>query len=382
MQDKDKFGFYTVGDLKFYSKFDAADLAAQTNQSIQWHFNDDVFGLYDWTKEPVASLTDLYRTRAQQLRDNYDYLVLWYSGGADCDNILDTFVDNNIRLDEAAGVINMAADSDKNGYLNGEIYNLTVPKIQQICETSQPWLIHTLLDLCQPTVDYFSNTANRFDWVHKVSHYVNPNYMARSQIVKTQRHWMDMIDSGKRVAFIWGIDKPKIVGINNEFSLMFRDVQDAAPITHHQVDATTGLFDEMFYWTPDLPELIIKQAHVLKKYMKTLPATSPLLTTKRLERQPVIAINGQLHWLKYDGIHTALYPKWHSRPFQVKPESLIFSPRDQWFFNLPDNDIAKQTWRQGLEYRWNNTPDFLKTDATRIDCGFKVLTSRPYNIGP
>jgi len=382
MQDKDKFGFYTVGDLKFYSKFDAADLAAQTSQSISWHFNDDIFGLYDWSTEPVRPLSDLYRARAQQLRDQYDYLVLWYSGGADCDNILDTFVDNNIRLDEAAGVINMAADSNKDGYLNGEIYNLTVPKIQQIRETSQPWMIHTLLDLCQPTMDYFSNVANQFDWIHKVSQYVNPNYMARSQIVKTQRHWMDMINSGKRVAFIWGLDKPKITSVGKRFSLVFRDVLDAAAITHHQVDDITGLFDEMFYWTPDMPELIIKQAHVLKQYMKCLPSTSPFLTTKKLDRQPVIAINGQLHWLKYDGVHTALYPKWHPRPFQVKPESLIFSPRDQWFFDLPDSDIAKQTWRQGLEYRWNNTPDFLKADITRIDLGFKVLTSRPYDIGP
>ena len=131
MQDKDKFGFYQVGKLKFYSKFDAADLAARTNQSISWNFNDEVFGLYDWSTEPVASLPDLYRARAQQLRDQYDYLVLWYSGGADCDNILDTFVDNNIRLDEAAGVINMAADSNKDGYLNGEIYNHTV--LRDLC---------------------------------------------------------------------------------------------------------------------------------------------------------------------------------------------------------------------------------------------------------
>lgn len=381
MQDKDKFGFYKVGELKFYSKFDAADVAAKSNQQITWHFNDEVFGLHDWTKEPIVSLPELYRIRAQQLRDNYDYLVLWYSGGADCDNILDTFIDNNIRLDEAAGVINMAADSNRDGYLNGEIYNLTVPKIQKIQETSQPWMIHTLLDLCQPTVDYFTNAANKFDWIHKVSQYVNPNYMARSQIVKTQSRWMDMINSGKRVAFIWGIDKPKIACVGQNFTLVFRDVLDAAAITHHQVDAVPGLFDEMFYWTPDLPELIIKQAHVLKQFMKSLPSSSGFLTTKKLDRNPVIAINGKLHWLKYDGIHTALYPKWHPRPFQVKPDSLIFSPRDNWFFNLPDTDIAKQTWRQGLEYRWQNTPDMLKSNKDSLWHGFKVLTSRPYNIG-
>jgi hypothetical protein len=137
----------------------------------------------------------------------------------------------------------------------------------------------------------------------------------------------------------------------------------------------------MFYWTPDLPELIIKQAHVLKRYMKSLPATSPFLTKEKLDRNPVITINGVPHWLKYDGIHTALYPKWHPRPFQVKPDSLIFSPRDNWFFQLPDTDIAKQTWRQGLEYRWQHTPDLLKANKNSLWHGFKVLTSRPYNIG-
>jgi len=381
MQNKDKFGFYRVGELKFYSKFDAADVAVKVNQPITWHFNDEVFGLHDWTKEPVATMSEIYRIRAQQLRDNYDYLVLWYSGGADCDNILDTFVDNNIRLDEAAGVINMAADSNRDGYLNGEIYNLTIPKIQKIQESSQPWMMHTLLDLCQPTIDYFSNIANKFDWIHKVSQYVNPNYMARSQIVKTQSHWMNMINSGKRVAFIWGIDKPKIAGIGNDFTLVFRDVLDAATITHHQVDDVPGLFDEMFYWTPDLPELIIKQAHVLKRFMKTLPSTSHFLTSEKLDRNPVITINGKLYWLKYDGIHTALYPKWHPRPFQVKPDSLIFSPRDNWFFNLPDTDVAKQTWRQGLEYRWQNTPAMLKYNKQSLWHGFRVLNSRTYNIG-
>lgn len=380
MQNKDKFGYYKVGDLKFYSKFDAALMADKTNQPLRWIFNDEIFQRYDWTKEPQESLSELYRKRAQQLRDSYDYLVLWYSGGADCDNILDTFVDNNIRLDEAAGVMNMAADSDRNGYLNGEIFNITVPKIQKIKESSQPWMVHTLIDLCQPTMDYFSNAANKFDWVHKVSHYVNPNYMARTQIVKTQPHWMNMIASGKRVGFIWGVDKPKIHNIKNTFFLIFRDILDAAAVTHSQVDLVEGHFDEMFYWTPDMPELIIKQAHVCKNQMKALPATSELLTTTCLDRNPGIIINGKMHWLKTDGIHAMLYPKWHPRPFQVKPTSLVFSPRDNWFFNLPDSDRAKQTWKQGLEYFWNTAPDSIK--SLSLQHGLKVLTSCPYNIGP
>jgi len=46
------------------------------------------------------SLDFLYALRARQLREKYDYLVLYFSGGADSTNILKTFIDNNIFLDE------------------------------------------------------------------------------------------------------------------------------------------------------------------------------------------------------------------------------------------------------------------------------------------
>jgi hypothetical protein len=378
---KDKFGFYTVGNLKFYSKFDAATTSGATGQPMSWNFNDELYSLHDWTSEPVDSLPELYRRRAQQLRDEYDYLVLWYSGGADSDNILDTFVNNNIPLDEAAGVVNYEATGDREGFLNAEIYHLTVPKIEQIRNTSQPWLLHTLIDLAQPTMDYFNNPNNKFDWIYQVSQYVNPNYMARAQIVKSNSRWMDMINAGKKVAFIWGIDKPKVIGINGQFTLVFRDVLDSAPITYNQLNGTPGVFDEMFYWTPDLPEIVIKQAHVLKNFLKNLSASSEFLTTKQHDRMPAVTIDNKMYWLKFSGVHTALYPTWHPRPYQFKPSSLIFSERDMWFFKLSDSDPAKQMWKQGIEYRWQKTPDFLKNNPASLKHGYKLLQSRPYNLG-
>jgi len=382
MQNKDKFGFYKVGDLKFYSKFDAALVAEKTNQSLTWHFNDEVYSSFDWTKEPILSLPDFYRQRALQLRDDFDYLVLLYSGGADSDNILNTFIQHNIPLDEVAGYINVAATGSTSDYLNGEIFHLTIPKIQQLQQTSQPWLRHTLIDICQLTIDYFSNPENKFDWIHKSNQYVNPNYHARTLMVQTQSHWMHMINAGKRVAFIYGIDKPKIVGVNGRWNLVFRDILDAACVTHNQIDEFPGLYHEMFYWTPDLPQLVIKQAHVLKKFLQKLTADSPFLSKNPHDRNPAVRINSEIYWLNSDGIHTALYPNWKPLPYQFKPYSLIFSPRDNWFFDLPENDVARRTWQTGLEYRWNKTPNFLKNDPNDIRHGFKVSNSRMYDLGP
>ena len=54
----------------------------------------------DWTQPSRIPLTTLYKIRAQQLRDKYDYLMLMFSGGADSTTVLHSFVLNNIHLDE------------------------------------------------------------------------------------------------------------------------------------------------------------------------------------------------------------------------------------------------------------------------------------------
>ena len=94
-----QYGFYQVGEYKFYSKFEAQILSEKSGLPIRWNFNDEAYDCSNWQVEPVESIGELYRQRAQQLRDQYDYLVLWFSGGADSTNILDSFVLNNIKLD-------------------------------------------------------------------------------------------------------------------------------------------------------------------------------------------------------------------------------------------------------------------------------------------
>jgi len=67
---------------------------------IHWDFNKKVFSLYDWTKEPVEDVNYFYDKRVKELRQQYDYIIFFYSGGYDSHNILKTFIDNNIHIDE------------------------------------------------------------------------------------------------------------------------------------------------------------------------------------------------------------------------------------------------------------------------------------------
>ena len=87
-----KFGYYQVGELlTTFSKVEALGWSQRFNQPVQYRFNDLVFDSYNWTVEPAESLVQLYQRRAQQIREKYDYLVLFYSGGADSHNMLQSF---------------------------------------------------------------------------------------------------------------------------------------------------------------------------------------------------------------------------------------------------------------------------------------------------
>ena len=368
---QDKFGFYQVGNFRTYSKFDAAGVAEKTNQKLLWNFNNSAYEFIDWKIEPVESLNELYRQRAQQLREKYDYIVLWFSGGADSTNVLDAFLKNNIKLDDVATYVNYEATGDRFNFLNGEVYNVAIPRIEKAREL-QPWLKHTMIDLSRLTMDHFQKKDTKFDWIYHMNGYYNPNNTSKQDIKLTVQHWRDMINQGKRVCFVQGIDKPRVHGINGQYYFKFIDMVDGAVSAHNQMANRPWEFDELFYWSPDLPQIPVKQAHVIKKFLQQ-GAMSSELSASIHDGICSVIINKQFYTLPMDKMHALIYPYWYPVMYQAKALSLFFTPRDEWFFKLPDSDPAKYSWRVGLEHLWRTTPNSLKTDPCNIAKGFKHL---------
>jgi hypothetical protein len=371
---QDKFGFYQVGDFKTYSKFDASAVAEKTNQALKWNFNDAVYHSVDWEQEPPESLSELYRKRAQQLREKYDYLVLWFSGGADSTNILDSFLLNNIKLDDVATYVNYEATGDRFNFLNAEIYNVAVPRIDQAREL-QPWLRHTMVDLSRLVMDHFQKKDTKFDWVYHMNGHFNPNNASKQDIKLKVQHWRDMIDQGKRVCFIHGIDKPRVNNINGKYYFKFIDMIDGAVSAHNQMINRPWEFDELFYWTPDSPAIPIKQAHVIKRFLKQATANDLIIDHRNM---CFTTFNKQLYSLRMEKLHLLIYPNWYPVLYQAKAPSLFFTPRDEWFFKLSESEPAKYSWKVGLEYLWRTIPNSLKTDHTDIRWGFKNLFTHYY----
>ena len=387
---QDYYGYYTVGNLKTYSKFEAMQVEDRTKQPLYWDFNESVYTKCDWTTEPTQSLEELYRIRAQQIRDQYDYVVLWFSGGADSNNILNTFLDNDIKLDELASCTNFKATGDKTNHLNGEIYHLATTLAEQ-AQLKQPDLKYTILDYLDYALDFYGHDENKMDWIYRAGGHQSPNTVLKQYMKLTTPHWRKLFDAGKRVCFIAGIDKPWVSKVNDQYFFKFIDMFiDDAVNPGSQIDNLPQEFNDLFYWSPELPELVIKQAHIIKRYIKASdvrdPASQFVTDRTLLGGAPRIHVVGKNvdtdNWyLHTDRMHDLIYPNWVVNPFQAKSPSLVLSKRDTWFFDIEDANPAKYHWKAGINYFWQNTPDKWKKDPSNMLDGFKYSQSKIYCLG-
>ena len=103
---KYELGYYTVNNISFGTNKVSAVLEAQkTGVEVGWYFFDEAFKKANWLVEPTPTLDQLYEIRARQIRDAYDYVIVFLSGGADSNNVIRSFLNNNIHVDEVIALI-------------------------------------------------------------------------------------------------------------------------------------------------------------------------------------------------------------------------------------------------------------------------------------
>jgi hypothetical protein len=266
-----RLGEYCVGDLRFINKYDALTLATKTNQSVTWDFNDAVFSCFDWTVPVPESIDELYKRRAQQLRDKYDYVSLFFSGGLDSTNVLHAFIDNDIKLDEVVMFKPRYYAYDPNnatpgGNLYSELDFAATPHLQKYAD-GKGIKVRTIY--FEDALDALLKNNTYATQFHKLN-WLTPTALARVAMAVTDLEWRSLYDAGKNVAHIQGVDRPVLTKTNNGYSFSFKDyvntfVFEAAEANETSEKMEKHQHQEFFYWTPDLPKLAIKQAQLTKQ---------------------------------------------------------------------------------------------------------------------
>lgn len=371
----DKFGFYTLGKYTTYSKLEAIELHNRLNIFPEWNFNDHVFENVDWFTEPTDDLFEMYKKRCRQIREAYDYCVIFYSGGSDSDNILRAWLESGCKIDEIATIKTLGNNQIVSDYTYDwalEIDNVVEPVIQQLKKQGVDFN-YRVIDSVNHTVDFIERT--NVDLFYYANNSFSPNNTMKSVFRETIKDYKDIINKGKKLCFIWGSEKPRISYRSEKQSwyVEFLDIFDNCVGPYIQNKYHQGWYDELFYWTPDYPEMIVKQVHSMKNFIEHMQSKefyqinkSPYGYNKKLKM-----------FLTHEACKIAIYPKWDPRTFVarkpyfggVRPGYgyLSYSERDKWFFQS-NQDLREKYEKHFLHilngikkhshYNWhtNHTP--------------------------
>ena len=355
--NKDQFGYYLCGNLKTYSKIEALEHAHLINTPVQWIFNDAVFSTHPWHIDTQIDLKRLYKKRAEQIRNKYDYIVIWYSGGVDSFTMLNTFKENNIHVDEIAQFHAHEGEKTWDSYLNKEVKDVAIPQTLEFLKL-MPRTKHRIVDLTSIMKSVFNEGNNRLDFIYYGNHMFGPHHLARSYLREKVADWAKIIASGKKLCFVYGSDKPPVRYdvANDKYNLQFSDIIDSCVGPRTQILNREEEHDELFYWSPDAMDLIARQAHIIVNYMRNPPKEdldSRYLTrnlwTKRMgldgkyipynsADKTRTKINNRLYRITTAGLNRLIYPDWREDTFSLGKQSTgIFTPRDRWWFKAQKN---------------------------------------------
>ena len=380
-----KLGFYTIGTAKangminalcsteFESKIQACIFANKILKSMEtkihplsilhWNFNDEVFEAYDWTKEPEKNLDELYDARAKEIREKYDYVIISYSGGSDCHNVLMSFLRQNLHVDEIVvthmdkamgsyGKIDVSNKLAKYAHTS-EHHSHVIPRLKELVNLSPRTKIR-VFDVTDSVFEAFAR-HNSEDWIFHVREELNPMDASRYNYLQFPE-FKKQLDLSKKVAIILGIDKPKIkiCETTNKVFMYFTDrLVNVTPIGEYAKDYTNTTI-EYFYWSPDACDLICKQAHTVLNYLKANPNFQ-----KYFLKNPIPSFLGRTAGERI--IRPLIYKTWDISWFQAdKPKYDWHTEADFWFMENYKNTIEYGLWRKGISHVIKNCSFYVE----------------------
>lgn len=329
-------GYYLVGESRvFYNKVQAIIEATKSNLPISWIFHDSEFSKVNWTKEPELPISEYYKRRAIELRNEYDYLVLHYSGGNDSNQVLQSFLDAGLVLDEVAirtdnrgqDVTDFSATNTFGGYPIP--YNNIIAiknSIWPALKISEINVADEIIKKSNTAMDIFENSLSMTAF-NEWKHY--------DLILGTDK----ISESGKKVAHILGVDKPNIFLDSKGWHIKILDklVSQHVATLRAYTDETFNI--ELFFWGKNCAELIAKQAHLLFNAVRQgIPYS--VVSNRSREDQDIVA---RL-------IYNYKFATWRD---QKGTSKTVINDHEVWWYSNTETQLYN-SWRKNLEELNNN----------------------------
>jgi len=353
------YGYYKVGAEIFDHKISALLRATETHTRPTWHFHDDVYNGLNWEEDLPISLPQIYQQRAKQLREKYDYITISFSGGSDSWTVVNAFISSNTYIDEifvrwpVAGTQKhqVNATDTSAGNILSEWELAIVPSLKKIRDL----IPNTKITIHDWSNEILTSEVTDKDWMLTQDFLNVASFLKFQSIGKGEQQ---AIDKGLKTAIVFGIDKPQLWAKDGNIYCYFLD---KLVNTHAYGENRVS---ELFYWTPDFPEITLVQSRLLFKYIKDNPAVADLIDRNKLYNPETKAIwNSVARSIIYQ--EYSQLGLWQSE----KPTSNIMCENDAWI-NPLENEKYLQSWKYGLsnvississeyfEYRHGNVDNF------------------------
>jgi hypothetical protein len=177
---------------------------------------------------------------------------------------------------------------------------------------------------------------------------------------------------GKRIAQILGVDKPLVISNGDDYYAYFSDLNamHCPPVDFTQSEIFNELYNtEFFYWTPDLPQIVVKQAQLIKSFCEINAAAKEMMMKSMVKH--IKDFRPLLHSLIYPN---EIKVNWDPE----KPTSKIIRPMDEWFWNTA-SDVQKGNYLGVIKFLKENTDQTLMINND-ISNGFSAHNSDFYKI--
>lgn len=378
-----KNGYYIVGKKIFVHKLFALQESTRTGQEIKFYFFDEEFNRVDWRQRSGVPLLELYRMRAQQLREKYDYIICNFSGGADSTTIIESFVNNNIKLDEVLVSWPLR-------YLKGRFpisRNLSAKNLMSEWDLAiQPKLDQLRRDHPEIKItiaDYSDDLGTNEDSDDSVIYTAKCNYIG----IKKHRA-IDCIVAERQKKFnnivsLTGINPVACRIIDDYLTVTFED----EACNGYRSDYLAGGYIrnvEFFYWTIDLPEIVKEQAHIYLQYLNQYPGEKHLFGPLEMQPDKTFIQRSKPDMEKYRRLGKKLfYPNWDNNIFQAN-KAKIWTGKSEWYswyYNNNHSLDSMQSWQSMIDsHNRLISSKFLNILDGEIT-GFRTLSTKNFVIG-